>query len=470
MKKRISFLLTAVLAVSSCGTASYTSSSGQRFDDGLYSTPQTVDRSQLELARQETETLTQKTKESEIYLDTEVPYKTRNSGTGTIIIPENKAAVINVAGTGTTITVAGDPFDQFYYDTNPWSYYRQSVFRSSYWDPWYYARYRNYYDPWYWSYDPWYGPDWWYFDSWYYNPWRYDPWYYDYWHWGHHHCHYYPHYCGWYGGFGHWTGSGHIHVTSSRNVYFGHRSSTGFSGSRTNHRGSSAVSSSSGQRVPSDNRVGIGSSSSVSRRSSSFSSRSAGTKNPASGSGRTFSSASSRRVTAGNRSGIVSTSRPNTGRPSGNNSHGHIVSGSGNPAGSNISGTLYGGRRAVQSYRGSGSSGHTSSASRGSVYSGQSNFRRPAVSGTPSNGSPSYNRSSSYRTSTSSGQSYNRGSSYNSHITEAPHITVLHPALAAVLHTEVHHQCQQEAVLCHPEADQDIQVEAVHLPEEAHHQ
>ena len=58
----------------------------------------------------------------------------------------------------------------------------------------------------------------------------------------------------------------------------------------------------------------------------------------------------------------------------------------------------------------------------------------------------------------------------DSHITEAPHITVLHPALAAVLHTEVHHQCQQEAVLCHPEADQDIQVEAVHLPEEAHHQ
>ncbi len=415
MKKRISFLLTAVLAVSSCGTASYTSSSGQRFDDGLYSSPQTVDRTQLELARQESEALAKKTKESEIYLDTEVPYKTPDSGTSTIIIPENKAAVINVAGTGTTITVAGDPFDQFYYDANPWSYYRPSAFRSSYWDPWYYARYRNYYDPWYWSfrYDPWYVFDWWYYDSWYYNPWRYDPWYYDYWHWGHHHWHYHHHYCGWYGGFGHWGGSGHIHASSSRNVYFGHRSSTGFSGPRTNHRGSSVASTSSGRRVPSDNRLGVGSSSSVSRRSSSFSSRSSGTRNTATGSGRTFSSASSRRVTAGSRSGIVSTARPGTGRPSGNSSQGHIVSGSGNSAGSDMTGTLYGGRRAVQSYRGSSTSGHTSSASRGSVYSRQSNFRRPTVSGNTSNGNSAYNRSSSYRSS-SSGQDYNRGSSYNS--------------------------------------------------------
>ena len=399
MKKRISFLLTAVLAVSSCGMASYTSSSGQKFNDGLYSSPQTVDRTQLELARQESESLAKKTKESEIYLFSDSYDQSHAGKTNTVLIPENKAAVIDFSGNGTTVTVTDDPFDQFYYNANVWTYYRPVAFGSPYWDPWYYARYRNYYDPWYWSfrYDPWYSFDWWYYDSWYYNPWRYDPWYYDYW--GHHHWHYHHHYCGWYGGFGNWGSSGHIHITNNRNVYFGHRSST-----VTSRR----------QKSTEGNRAGIGSSSHTSRRSSSFSSRNSGTKSSYASGSRTFSSASSRRVTAGSRSGIVSTARPGTGRPSVNSGSNGIISGNGNSFGSNQSGTLSGGRRAVQSYRGGSSAGRSVSATRSSVYSGQSNFRRPAVSGNPLNGSPSYNRSSSYRNSSASGQSFNRGSVYNS--------------------------------------------------------
>ena len=191
MKKRISILAAAAAVLSSCGAASYTSSSGQRFEDGIYSRPRVEDTQKLMASKSETDELVQKTRSSEIYLSTD---RTDGHRTDTLFIPEDKAAVINFSGTGTSVTVMDDPFEQVYFNTYPWTYYRPYTFSSFYWDPWYYGRYWGYYDPWYWG-------------GWYRDPWfwgvglAWDLWFYDPWFWGPAYP-WYPHYCGWYGGWG----------------------------------------------------------------------------------------------------------------------------------------------------------------------------------------------------------------------------------------------------------------------------
>ena len=175
MKKRISILAAAAAVLSSCGAASYTSSSGQRFEDGIYSRPRVEDTQKLMASKSETDELVQKTRSSEIYLSTD---RTDGHRTDTLFIPEDKAAVINFSGTGTSVTVMDDPFEQVYFNTYPWTYYRPYTFSSFYWDPWYYGRYWGYYDPWYWGgwyRDPWYwgvGLAW---DLWFYDPWFWGP-------------------------------------------------------------------------------------------------------------------------------------------------------------------------------------------------------------------------------------------------------------------------------------------------------
>ena len=204
MKTKIGILIATAFALTSCGTMSYTSSSGQRFQDGLYSSPQAENRREILAAKAETDELVKKTRESEIYLSSATSGTAR---TDTLYIPEDKSAVISFSGTGTSVTITDDPFDQTYFSLYPWTYYRPVTFTSIYWDPWYYGRYWGYYDPWYWNrwafYDPWYWGVGIFFDPWFYDPWYWGPAY-----------PWYPHYCGWYGGWGPglgWHGPGHVH-------------------------------------------------------------------------------------------------------------------------------------------------------------------------------------------------------------------------------------------------------------------
>lgn len=399
MKKEIGILTAAAFALTSCGTMSFTSSSEQRFSDGLYSSPRVEDHQKILAAKAETDELVKKTRESEIYLSSESGEGHR---TDTLYIPENKSAIINFSTAGTSVTITDDPFDQTYYSLYPWTYYRPVTFRSMYWDPWYYGRYRGYYDPWYWGgwsfYDPWY----WGFGF------AFDPWFYDPWFWGPAYRPWYPHYCGWYGGWGPglgWHGPGHVHGGHGRDVYFGHRGSTGMrspaTASNPRHSYSQTVRKEGTVRTP-VNRRGIGTSSSSARRASGSIGTAAGTR----GSSFTSTSSAVRRTAAGNRTGIVSTDRL-TSRPS---------AGSGSGTSSYLPAT--GARRSVQSYRGSGSSG-----TRSSVTSGQSSWRRPANSFTRSTSSfgndpaSTYynNRSTSFRNSASgSGPAFNRNASSSS--------------------------------------------------------
>ena len=193
MKKKISILIAAAFALTSCGTMSLTSSSGQRFSDGLYSAPRVEDRQKSIAAKTETDELVQKTRDSEIYLSSS---DTGSPRTDTLYIPENKSAIINFSNAGTSVTITDDPFDQVYLSIYPWTYYRPLTFRSMYWDPWYYGRYWGYYDPWYWD-------RWGYRDPWFWGfGYALDPWFYDPWYWGPAYRPWYHHYCGWYGGWG----------------------------------------------------------------------------------------------------------------------------------------------------------------------------------------------------------------------------------------------------------------------------
>ena len=390
MKKKISILTVAAIAFTSCGTSSYTTSSGQRFQDGIYAMPHTENIHESLASKEETDALIQKTRESEIYLTSET---SGGHKTDTLFIPDNKSAVINFSNSGTSVTITDDPFDQVYLSLYPWTYYRPVTFRSAFWDPWYYGRYWGYYDPWYWDrwafYDPWYWGVGLIFD-----PWFYDPWY-----WGPVHRPWYHHYCGWYGGWGPgfgWHGPGHIHGGHGRDIYYGHRSSTGLrntvSSSRPRSGYSNSIRTEAGVRTP-VNRRGVSTSSSTARRTASSTAASA----TRGGATLSASSNSSRRVAAGNRSGIVSTDRLTT-KPA--------TSTSGSQSYTPATGT----RRSVQSYRGTASSGTKAS----SLTAGQSNWRKPASNSynrraaSYGSSSSSYNRGTSMSTRSSAGSSFNR--------------------------------------------------------------
>lgn len=377
------------MTLASCGTASLTSSSGQRFQDGIYTEPGTGNRDGLLASKAETDELINKTKSSEIYLNTTVAQGTR---TDTLYIPEDKSAVINFSGTGTSVTITDDPFDQTYFSIYPWTY----TYSSLYWSPWRYG-YWGFYDPWFW--------DWpYYYSSWY---WAWDPWFYDPWFWGPAYP-WYPHYSGWYGGWGpglgwhgHWHG--HVYGGHGRNIVYGHRGAVSpVVGAVSSHRPrTSSFTNSrramSGTRYATSDRSGITRSSSVSRRTAASAGRPSSYR----------TASSSRRPVSGNRTGIVATGRPSARPGSGSSIH------SGSMPSSNTGTAYIGGRRSVQSYRGTSSAMY-----RNSAAATQSSYRRPAssysrqaISSGPS--SRQYNGSTSYRSAGGSSYRSYGNSSFN---------------------------------------------------------
>ena len=168
MKKRVSFLISAVLLLSACGTtARY--SSAQRFQDGIYYSKADAAREiHIEVSDDaKIDTLVAQTKSSGIYL--------LGDDTKTVTVPESKSATIRLTGnSGTSViiedTTASNFTITFNSDPDPWYY------TSIYWDPWYYGSWR-WYRPWHYSSWYWWN-DWWY-DSWYWgwaSP-NCDPWY-----------------------------------------------------------------------------------------------------------------------------------------------------------------------------------------------------------------------------------------------------------------------------------------------------
>lgn len=266
MKKSSVLIIAAALILSSCGAVTHLASSDgvQRFQDGIYNnTPSFRTKSEKAESKSEVQELTQKTKESQIYLF--------GDKKDTVAIPRDMSALIRYDQKlgGTVVTVGENPYDWRYDLENNYGYYYGPYSLGS---SWYWSRH---YSPWYsldfapWRYHGWY--DGWYFGSWY-SPYYYGGYYggwYDPWYWGSHwgwydpwySPYYNPYYCGWYGGWDpywghHHHGHGPGHVVGpdhDKDVWYGSRHQTG----------SDRVFGSS-----SSLRGGIGSRSTVSRNSS----------------------------------------------------------------------------------------------------------------------------------------------------------------------------------------------------------
>ena len=267
MKKSSALLIAAALILSSCGALTKIASSdnGQKFQDGIYSNaPSFRTKAEKVESQAESQELALLTKQSQIYLF--------GDKKDTVSIPEDMSAMIRYDQKlgGTVVTVGENPYDWRYDLENNYGYYYgpYSIGSSWYWSrhysPWYSMsfapwRYRGWYDGWH--YGSWYSPYYYggYYGGWY-DPWYwgsswgwYDPWYSPY---------YSPYYCGWYGGWDpywghhhHHHGPGHIGVRPDyhKDVWYGSRHQT----SSERMFGSS-----------SSLRGGIGTSSSVSRNSS----------------------------------------------------------------------------------------------------------------------------------------------------------------------------------------------------------
>ena len=187
MKTRTILFLSALLALTSCGSAARYASDTSRYQDGIY---YTSDAQATELAstadlQEETDLLVAKTKSSPIFMKS-------GAKVDTLFIPNDKVAKIDFNKAENTTSV-------YLYDTGwdtwaayqPWYAYswyswHRPYYSSIYWgyDPWYYG---GWYDPWYYRpyyhfgwYDPWYYRPYYHY-GWYgwYDPWFYDPWYYD---------------------------------------------------------------------------------------------------------------------------------------------------------------------------------------------------------------------------------------------------------------------------------------------------
>ena len=263
MKKSSVIMIAAALILSSCGTFTQliSSSEGQKFQDGIYaSTPDFISKEEKVQGKAETEELIAKTKESPVYL-----FGDRKDS---IVIPDNYSATIKYdkSLSSTVVTVSENPYD-WRNNLNPWSYYTpysigSSWYWSRHWDPdWSLSWRYSWHDPWFygWS-DPWYyGGYWgrWYdpFDYWGFWGWN-SPWYYT-GYWGYP---WYPHYAGWYGGFGpHYHG--HIHGGPGLG-HGGHFSSKMWYGPRHETQRDERVFTDSGKTTV---RRGVGTSSSSSR-------------------------------------------------------------------------------------------------------------------------------------------------------------------------------------------------------------
>ncbi|MBQ1647277.1 MAG: hypothetical protein II047_02215, partial [Bacteroidales bacterium] len=189
MKTHSPLLLTALLALTACGSAAQYSkdASAQRYQDGIYYTPESENRQapqapQADLAAldQETSALAARTRGSNIYL--------KNGVADTLFIPEHMSARIDLDRNANTTSVT--------IIDSPYPYTTLGI-------DWGWA-----YRPWYW--DAWYGPRWGWYSPWHYSGWYhgwsyYDPWYWDSWYWGASPWYY----GGWYGGwYSPWYSSG----------------------------------------------------------------------------------------------------------------------------------------------------------------------------------------------------------------------------------------------------------------------
>ena len=160
MKTRTILFISALLALTSCGSAARFASdaSRQKYQDGIYYTSSAKVHQAEEAATsandEETDLLVAKTKNSPIFMKS-------GEKVDTLFIPENKAARIDFNNTDNTTSV-------YLYDNgfDTWAAYQ----------PWYatswYSWNRPFYTSIYWGANPWYYGGW-------YSPWHYDPWYMD---------------------------------------------------------------------------------------------------------------------------------------------------------------------------------------------------------------------------------------------------------------------------------------------------
>lgn len=371
MKMRLVILISAIAALSSCGTAAQYASSGQKYQDGIYYRPeQSLDK---------TERVPDETVENLIARSEETSLLLFGDRKDTVIIPDSKSAVIHLDGEeGTTITITDDPFTDIYYSTYPWTYY-SPAYVSVWGSPWYYRSWVHYYDPWYWG-------------SWYYDPWFWgvtgvfwDPWFCNPWFWGAPHLPYNPY---WDHGHHHHPGPGHISGAWNGH-YYGHRTSGSSSVRQYVSRGNS------GQTTVSGGRSTVRRGTSGIRGTSSSASSSSGYRRSSSAASTASSSASAVR-----RSATVASSQAKTytsGISSVRRSTAAKVSGNIADGGNRQSSALSAFRR-NGSYMSSGTT---------AVKSSVSSYRRPASRVS----SQSYMGNGSYGT--SSAQTARRSSAYD---------------------------------------------------------
>ncbi|MCQ2151364.1 MAG: Slp family lipoprotein, partial [Bacteroidales bacterium] len=145
MKRSVTLLLLAILAVTSCGTASQFAAE-QSFYDGIYYKPAKVRKVKLKTDEEFVELAAANIRNKE--MDTTV----------LLVVPKDKVNVIIGFDLG------------WGFGWNRWFGPRFGWYGSWGWDPWYYS----WYDPWFYPwYDPWYRP--WGPGPWGPYPW-YDPW------------------------------------------------------------------------------------------------------------------------------------------------------------------------------------------------------------------------------------------------------------------------------------------------------
>ncbi len=162
MKKSSLLMIVAAIVLSSCGiTTQYTSTTdNSRFQDGIYSSsPSFRSKEERSDSRTKTDALIEETKASQIFLFGEKK--------DTVVIPQNMSASIRYDKSlaSTVVTIGENPY-AWENNLDLWSYYTPySIGSSWYWNRWPYSSwsyYSGWYDPWYYGgiYDPWYYGGW----------------------------------------------------------------------------------------------------------------------------------------------------------------------------------------------------------------------------------------------------------------------------------------------------------------------
>ncbi len=117
MKTRTILIISALVALTGCGNAAHwgSSSSSQRFEDGIYRKVETVNRETRDSIRFETDALASKTRETQLYL--------KKGQSDTIFVPENKAAHIVLQDNYNALTIPTETItlSPWYYSTT-WAY------------------------------------------------------------------------------------------------------------------------------------------------------------------------------------------------------------------------------------------------------------------------------------------------------------------------------------------------------------